>query len=200
MNPDSVPPEAKAEISRAVRNALSKHGYARLTTKKIAEESEKSEAGLYYYYDTKDEMIVAFLETSAGRLSDELADIDADGPEAMLREACSRLFVEASDEEARGVNIAIMELLSHAPYNEQLREPLLRLEGDVLETLTDIVRRGVEEGVFRDVDPRGTAAFILAAVNGSTGFYLALEVDDVGDRFRDQLSAYVDSLLATNAR
>ncbi|WP_435361393.1 TetR family transcriptional regulator [Haloarchaeobius sp. DFWS5] len=49
MASDDVPAEAKAEIAEAVRKALSKHGYAGLTTKRVAAESEKSEASLYYY-------------------------------------------------------------------------------------------------------------------------------------------------------
>jgi len=195
MSDETVPPDAKAQIAAAVRKALAKHGYARLTTQKIAAESEKSEAGLYYYYDSKDEMIAAFLDTTADYLAEELTAGDDDDPETELRAACDRLFVDREDEQARGVTIAIMELLSHAPYNETLREPLLALEGNTLDHLTTIISDGVDQGVFREVDPYGTAAFILAAANGSTGFYLALGMDDAGERLHDRADAYVDSLL-----
>jgi hypothetical protein len=88
-----------------------------------------------------------------------------------------------------------MELLSHAPYNDTLREPLMALESATLEALADIVRAGVDQGVFREVDPRATAAFLLAAADGSTGFHVALEMD-VGDDLRAGWEEYVDSLLA----
>ncbi|MFD1586793.1 TetR/AcrR family transcriptional regulator [Halorientalis brevis] len=198
MSDETVPPDAKAEIAAAVRQALADHGYARLTTQKIAAQSEKSEAGLYYYYDSKDEMIAAFLETTTAYLAEALAADDAADPETQLRAACDRLFVSRENEEASGVNIAVMELLSHAPYNETLREPLLELEGNTLDHLEGIISAGVDQGVFREVDPRGTAAFILAAANGSTGFYLALGMDDAGNRLRDRVDAYVDSLLAAD--
>jgi AcrR family transcriptional regulator len=192
---DDVPPEPKAAVAEAVRKALAKHGYARLTTKAIAAESEKSEAGLYYYYDSKDEMIAAFLEVAAGSLGEELDASDVTDPETRLRAAVDYLFVDRDDDRERGVNVAIMELLSHAPYNETLREPLTRLEESSLDTLTAILEDGVEAGVFREVDPRGTAAFLLAAGDGSTGFYLALGIEDVGDRLREQAHRFVDSLL-----
>lgn len=185
--------ETKADIALAVRQALAEHGYERLTTAKIAEKYDKSEAGLYYYYDTKDEMIAAFLEETAGSLGEQLATVDG-GPEQRLRQACAHLFVDPG-EEAAGVHVAIMELLSHAPYNETLREPLLALESATLDLLAGIVREGVEQGVFRDVDPRSTAAFLLAAADGSTGFYVALEMD-VGENLHDGVAAYIDSLLA----
>jgi AcrR family transcriptional regulator len=191
---DGISPETKAEIAHAVRQALAKHGYERLTTAKIAAEYDKSEAGLYYYFDTKDEMIGAFLEHSTGQLSDALATLGTDDPETRLRAACEHMFLSPGDEEA-GVHVAIMELLSHAPYNETLREPLIALESAALEELTDIVSDGVKAGVFREVDPRATAAFLLAAGDGSTGFHVALELD-VGDDLDTAWSAYIDSLLA----
>ncbi|ELZ80526.1 TetR/AcrR family transcriptional regulator (plasmid) [Haloferax larsenii] len=195
MPADAVPPEQKAQIAHAVRQALAKHGYARLTTKKVAAESDKSEAGLYYYYDSKDEMIVAFLETSVDYLARELDEIAADGHEERLRAVCDLLLVDEDDEAARGVNIAVMELLSHAPHNETLREPLLEMERHTLDVIVDILQDGIEEGVFRDVDPEGTAAFLLSATDGYTGFALALGMEGVGDGLRDAISAYIDSLL-----
>ncbi|MDS0279910.1 TetR/AcrR family transcriptional regulator [Halomicroarcula sp. S1AR25-4] len=186
--------DARAEVVRAVRRALAEHGYERLTTAKIAEEYENSEAGLYYYFDSKDEMIAAFLEDAAGQLGEELAARDAEGPAAELRAACASLF-RSPGEEGAGLHVAVMELLSHAPYNETLREPLLALESATLDELERIVTEGVEEGVFRDVDPRATAAFLLAAADGSTGFHVALEMD-VGEDLRRAWSAYIDSLLA----
>ena len=188
-----ISPEDRAAIAKAVRRALAHHGYERLTTAKIAAESDKSEAGLYYYYDSKDEMIAAFLTETAGSLGEQLAAVGG-GPEQRLREACAHLFVDPADE-AAGVHVAIMELLSHAPYNETLREPLLALESATLDLLTGMVREGVESGVFREVDPRATAAFLLAAADGATGFYVALEMD-VGDDLHAGASAYIDSLLA----
>ena len=190
---DGIAPETKADIALAVRQALAKHGYERLTTAKIAAEYDKSEAGLYYHYDTKDGMIAAFLEETAGDLGEQLATVGG-GPEQRLRQACDYLFVDPGDE-AAGVHVAIMELLSHAPYNDTLREPLLALESATLDLLTGIVREGVETGVFRDIDPRATAAFLLAAADGSTGFYVALEMD-AGEALHAGVSAYIDSLLA----
>lgn len=195
MSDESVPAETSDQIADAVGKALAEHGYARLTTAKIAAESDKSEAGLYYYYDTKDEMIAAFLETTADYLAESLATGDVDDPETKLRDACDQLIVDREHEQARGANIAIMELLSHAPYNETLRGPLRELEGNTLDHLATIVAEGVDQGVFRDVDPQGVAAFLLAAANGSTGFYLALGMDDAGASLHAQVDAYVDSLL-----
>jgi AcrR family transcriptional regulator len=188
-----VPPEARAEVAEAVRRALATHGYQGLTTAKIAAEYDKSEAGLYYHYDSKDEMIAAFLDVAAESVADDLPNPDEADPETRLRAVCAGLFLSPGEDGA-AVHVAVMELLSHAPHNETLREPLRRLESETLDAITDIVRAGVESGQFRDVDPRATAAFLLAAADGSTGFHVALEMD-VGDDIDRGWSAYVDSLL-----
>lgn len=186
--------EAREAVAIAVQRALAQHGYERLTTAKIAEEYENSEAGLYYYFDTKDEMIAAFLDRAADYLSEDLLRVEADDPEAALRDACDFLF-RTPEHDYAGIAVAIMELLSHAPYNETLRKPLLELESVILERLVEIVESGVEQGVFRPVDPRATAAFLLAAADGTTGFYIALEMD-VDEELQAGLSAYIDSLVA----
>lgn len=192
---DDVPTETKAEIAEAVRRALAEHGYAGLTTANIAAESSKTEAGLYYHYDSKDAMVAAFLTTATGFLKRELEELEATDPEAQLREACDRLFVESDDELRRRTNIAVMELLAHAPHNETLQGPLRELEASNLAVLRGIVEDGIERGVFRDVDPDGVAAFLLAAASGSTGFYLALEMEEVGPPLHAQVDSYIDTLL-----
>lgn len=195
MASDVPPPETKAEIAGAVRDALAKHGYARLTTSKIAAESDKSEAGLYYYYDSKDDMIVAFLETASDYLVRELEAVEAAGPEETLRAACDRLVVREENADDRGVDVAMMELLSHAPYDEEFRERLLTLERTTLDHLAGIVADGVETGVFRDVEPRATATFLLAAARGSTPLSLALGMDEAGRDLHEQVQDYIDSLV-----
>jgi len=186
--------EARAEVAIAVRQALAEHGYERLTTEKIAEHYAKSEAGLYYYFDSKEEMIAAFLKETTEHLSEDVLDIERDDPERALREACDCIFRSPGDRLA-DIAVAIMELLSHAPHNETLREPLVEMESEILDRLAEIIETGVEQGVFRPVDPRATAAFLLAAADGTTGFYVSLGMD-VDEELQAGLSAYIDSLLA----
>lgn len=187
-------PDAREEVAHAVQRALVEHGYEGLTTAKIAAEYEHSESGLYYHFDSKDGMVAAFLEHLRGHLGETLVDRETDGPADELRTACEIVFV-GPDEAGAGVHVAIMELLSHAPHNETLREPLIELEASVIDEFERIVAEGVERGVFRSVDPRATAAFLAAAADGSTGLYTALEMD-VGEDLARAVDAYLDSLLA----
>lgn len=50
------------DIMGATFRALCEHGYADLTMRDIAEESDRSKAALHYHYDDKEGLLVAFLD------------------------------------------------------------------------------------------------------------------------------------------
>lgn len=190
---DAVPDVARAEIVGAVRRALAKHGYARLTTKKVAAESEKSEAFFFYHYDTKDDLVVAFLDWATERSAERLAAIDSDDPVTRLFVACDVLVGDYEDEDNRGINVAMMELLSHAPHDEAFHDRLSAYKRSVIDELAAIVSLGIESGAFRDVDPEATAAYLLMTADGTTGAVMALGMTDVGEKVRERLFDYLTS-------
>jgi AcrR family transcriptional regulator len=193
MSEDAVPDNAREEVVSAVRLALSRHGYANLTTKKVAAASQKSEAFFFYHYDTKDDLVVAFLDWAIERTTDRLDGLGSADPVVRLYAAVGVLLGDPSDEVFRGINVAMMELLSHAPYNDRFRDRLIAFERSVLETLADIIRDGREAGAFRDVDPEATAAFVLMTTDGTAGAVMALGMTDVAAGVRDRLAAYLGS-------
>jgi AcrR family transcriptional regulator len=192
---DAVSPAAREEVVNAVMRALSRHGYAGLTTKKVAAESAKSEAFFFYHYDTKEDLIVAFLDWATGRIAGRLEELSEADPVTRLYAACDRLLGDPDDEVDRGIGVAMMELLSHAPHNERFHERLSTYERAVLADLAGVIEEGTETGVFRRVDPEATAAFLLTTTDGTAGAVKALGMDDVGKGVRDRLFDYLDRVV-----
>jgi AcrR family transcriptional regulator len=193
-----VPEEARQEVARAVRRALAKHGYANLTTSQIAKETEKSEAFLFYHYDTKDDLVSAFLEDSIGWLDTrlKLTTDELETPDDKLRALCDIMLAIDSPRAMQGINIAVMELLSHAPHKESLQEPLRVHQDYVRDRLAEEIRTGIEEGIYReDVDPESSASFLQMTLDGSTGSVLSLGMEDVGEDIREEIHAYIDDLM-----
>ncbi|WP_255148642.1 TetR/AcrR family transcriptional regulator [Halorarius halobius] len=189
-----VPDDAAAEIADAVRRALAKHGYAGLTTKKVAAESEKSEAFFFYHCDSKHDLILVFLdyasEWSLGRLE---AVTDIADPVEKLYVACEALLGDPDDEFSRGMNVAVMELLAHAPHDTAFHDRLEAYERRVLADLASVLEDGIDAGVFRAVDPEATAAFLLMVADGTAGAVHALGMDDVEAGVRDRLFDYLET-------
>ncbi|QLH79707.1 TetR family transcriptional regulator [Halosimplex rubrum] len=68
-------PEA---IMGATYRALCEHGYADLTMQDIADESDKSKASLHYHFDTKEELLLAFLDHLYDAFTDDVGTTDGD--------------------------------------------------------------------------------------------------------------------------
>jgi AcrR family transcriptional regulator len=191
-----LPDDVREEIAEAVRAALAKHGYAGLTTRKVAAESERSEAFFFYHCDTKADLILVFLEWAAGWSLDRFAVAAAEpDPVRKLYLACDCLLGDPDDEFERGMNVAMMELLSHAPHDAAFRDRLEAYERRVLSDLADIVREGTEAGALREVDPEATAAFLLMTADGTAGAVHALGMRDVEAGVRDRLFDYLATQL-----
>lgn len=191
MSGDEVPAAAREEAVAAVRRALAKHGYAGLTTQKIAAESAKSEAFLFYHFDSKEDLVVAFMDWATARVTDR---IDGAGgtPAERLYRLCDTLVGDPGDDLERGTNVAMMELLAHAPHNDRFRERLRVYEEAIVADTAALVREGIEAGQFRDVPPEATAAFLLTLADGTVGAVQALGMTDLGDDVRSVLFDYLD--------
>ncbi|MFB6079766.1 MAG: TetR/AcrR family transcriptional regulator [Haloferacaceae archaeon] len=189
------PESTHEEIMRATYRALCEHGYADLTTKAIAEESGHSTALLHYHYDTKEDLLVAFLEYLIERFHETaVLDEDHDGPAEQLAAVVERLVFGPDD--YKDFQTAMLELRSQAPYNRAYREQLRSNDRELRALLSGIVERGIEAGVFRAVDPDRTATYLLATIDGARTRWITLDDDDVLTDVHEELRIYVaDRLL-----
>ena len=160
-------PSAADEIMDGVYRALRAHGYADLTMQDIADECSKSKSLLHYHYDTKEDLLVAFLEHIITD-SAERIEAHADDPATERLVALIGWFVfgaDAADREA--FHIALLELRTQGPFNDRIREQLDRSDQVLRGTVADILESGIDEGVFRDVDVDETAALLVATLDGA---------------------------------
>ncbi|ACM57563.1 TetR/AcrR family transcriptional regulator [Halorubrum lacusprofundi] len=163
----SEQPGAADEIMDGVYRALRAHGYADVTMQDIADECSKSKSLLHYHYDTKEDLLVAFLDHVISDSERRIA-AHADDPPVERLSGFIGWFVfepEAIDREA--FHIALLELRTQGPFNQPIREQLVRSDRLLRGTVVDILESGIEEGVFRDVDVEETAALLVATLDGA---------------------------------
>ncbi|WP_247002520.1 TetR/AcrR family transcriptional regulator [Halosolutus gelatinilyticus] len=183
--------DADEEIMDAIYRALCEHGYAELTMQRIADHTDKSKATLHYHYDTKEDLLQAFLEHVADWYESEIV-VDSADPETRLRSVVSTVFDRA--EEDRGeYPTALLEIKAQAPYNEAYRERLRTLDERFRRTVAEAVRDGIDEGVFADADPHGVARFVATATNGGHTREVALGEDPA--ETRTLVETYLESTL-----
>ena len=178
-------PDTQTAIMEATYAALCKHGYAGLTMQAIADEFDKTKAVLHYHYDTKEELLVAFLDYLLDRFLDAI-DTDAiDDPKERLVALVDALLLGEHEGQTGAdhweYHTALLDVRAQAPHNDAFREQLTTNYRFVEDATAAIVEEGVEAGVFREVDPRRTAALVLATINGARLHQVTLDADVAED-------------------
>jgi AcrR family transcriptional regulator len=192
---DSSSSDAHEEIMRATYRALRDHGYANLTIKRIAEEYGKSTAAIHYHYDTKDELLAAFLDYLLGRFKDTVHEVEITDPERRLDSLLDQLLIKPDDH--RDLLIAMLEMRSQAPYKEAFGERFRGSDAYVRYILRTVIEQGVAAGAFDDVDADHAARALMTIVVGAQTREAVLN-DDESDAFetaRRLADEYVSAVL-----
>jgi AcrR family transcriptional regulator len=177
----------------ATYRALREHGYADLTIKRIADEYGKSTAAVHYYYDTKDELLAAFLDYLLEQFVDSIHGVETTDPEERLELLLDELLVKP--QENPDLSIALLEMRSQAPYKEAFSERFQQNDKYIRYMLKAVVNHGIDEGVFNDVDADRVTRSLMAIVDG--GRTRAVVLDDLEEleTARRTASEYVDAML-----
>lgn len=192
------PADTREALMRATFRALREHGYADLSIQRIADEFEKSKSLIYYHYDDKDALLLDFLdymrEQFTERTSETIGDDDLP-PDEHLWHIYEHLFPDGADEDRANFLVALFELRTKAPYNDDYRERFTRMDELIKNRFAAVVDAGTESGVFRDVDPDATAEFLLSAFNGAMMQFVTTDLEDRASDHREGFRAYIDEFL-----
>lgn len=185
--------DTERELMAATGKAIADHGVAGVTTQKIADEWGRAQSLVHYYYDTKDDLIVAYVESLRERLERQYADHADDPPLDRIERSLAGGFEVHCDGDDQ-VN-ALYDLHGEAPHNDRYREALVEFEEAGRAFLETAVRDGIEAGTFRDVDPEAASMFLLSASDGALLRTVSLGRDADAALFRSGAEQYVREVL-----
>jgi AcrR family transcriptional regulator len=175
-----------AILDAAIRCFAAK-GYAATTIKDLASEAQVNSALLYYYFADKEALYRETLRHVTQRLGEAAGRrIDDDMPP----DEAVRRFVEQQAEflitHPYVPRLLLRELLEHNARHAE--SAIASLVGSVFKTLCDVIRRGQEQGLFRDdMDARFAAISTVALVA-----YFVIARPLVGVALGDGLSGPTD--------
>ncbi|QSG03538.1 TetR/AcrR family transcriptional regulator [Natranaeroarchaeum sulfidigenes] len=196
--------DSRTEIMDATYRALCEHGHADLTMQQIADEAGKSTSLLHYHFDTKEELLVAFIDHLITEFEATVAPDEDESPTERLRQFLDLWVLEPDETDRTALHLALLELRSRGPFNEAYREQLARSDELLRTTVAEIVQDGIEQDVFREVDPEGTARLIVATLDGARTRQITLDDPEYTRGVREQLEEqFVEGLLVsgeTNGR
>ena len=151
-------------ILDAALRCFAAKGFAATTIKDLASEAQVNSALLYYYFADKEMLYRETLRHVAFRLGEAAGrrlDDDVPPDEAIRR------FVEQQAEfliaHPHVPRLLLREMLEHTGRHAE--SAIISLIGSVFKTLCDVIRRGQQQGIFRDdVDPQYGAISTVSLV------------------------------------
>ena len=194
-------PNRPEQILAAASRAIQQRGFANTRIADIAREAGMSTGAIHYYFDVKDEVLIAALKWASERLFDRLDELSrAAGSE---RERLAQVFEVAVPIPGprRGEYILWIELWVRALQDPRLLPACEALSKRWRSYFYEPVRRGAESGEFTPVsDPDEVAERIVALVDG-LGFELLLGYSWTSpERMRERVDAFVSEQLGISRR
>jgi len=151
--------DTRATILAAARSALLQDGYARLSTRRVAEVADVPLSQIHYHFGSKQQLILAVLEAENTRLLERQAGMYA-GPEPLWRQwerACDFLEV---DLESGYVRI-LQEMIAAGWSDPEVASAVRSLIGGWFSLLADVARReGERIGGLGPFTPEEIAALM----------------------------------------
>jgi len=162
-----VSEERRSQIIEAAMRAFAKEGFHDARMDDIAEEAGLSKGALYLYFKSKDKIISAILNAIFEREIVTVAEYAGKGNSA--REALEKMGdLISSDLIATKPFISIIyEFWAMSFRNKAIGKVIRDFLWQYVELFVPVFERGVENGEFRELDPRDTAMAFGAILEGS---------------------------------
>lgn len=159
--------ETRAEILETATDILVTEGYEALTTQRLADELDVTEAGVYYHFDSKDDLLVAMVEHLEAKFEDVLSSIEGTPDERLAAILQDRFEAVEAVRELEVLPPSVQLLTATTSNDDPLRQALLSFAESYITLLTETIREGVERGVFETERPEETARTLAALIQGA---------------------------------
>ena len=193
------PDDTREEIMKATYDALCAHGYADLTIQRISDEFPKSKSLIYHHYDSKDDLLLEFLEFVLDRFEASVPQQEYDTAAERLQAVLDHVLPTHPDEERYEFMSAMIELRAQATHDPAYHAHYTRSTQFFHDQFVTIIEQGIEEGVFRDVDPDRTATLLLTTIQGAMLQRVTSDVEEQIESLRAELQAYIETQLLRDA-
>jgi AcrR family transcriptional regulator len=176
--------ERRTQILDAAENVFAQMGFNQATMDDIVVESGLSKGALYWYYKSKDALILALLDRIfAGGLAHFEGLVDVDGS------ASERLDVIIQGTVQEMIRIKhlmplIYEFVALAARRKSVRETLGGYYRHYHDIISRIIEQGIDSGEFVDIDPDEAALAFLGLGEGLAMLYFVdpqwMELENIG--------------------
>lgn len=156
--------ERRAHILAAAERAFVRYGFHAATMSQVADEAGMSAGNLYRYFPSKEAIVEGLCLADQVKRSENFAALaSAKDLKAAMRDALREHVLRSPREKAR----MIVEIWAESGRNPRVAEFTRRLDGDVLEGMTELIELAKSKGAAAEtLDARFASSVLFSIVTG----------------------------------
>jgi len=177
--------ERRKQILDAAEKVFIQRGFNKARMDDIVAESRLSKGALYWYYKSKDEIILALMDrffSGEMQAEEELISIEGNARQQL------EVFFEAAFKDVRRFEERMSlgyEFFSLAARTEEVRDAIRGYYRRYQATISQIIQQGIDSGEFISIDPDDAATAVISIVEGMALMWFLdpeiLDWDRIGD-------------------
>lgn len=161
--------ERRAQILRAARAIFIERGYLAARVEDVAKRASLSKGAVYFYFDSKREIFDALVEEELAVTSSFLESAERDPrPAAVKLVDLGRKYLDyfAGLKTPPRFFLLMSEM---AIRDEETRKRVNAIHEQFVEATARVIEQGMQEGAFRQYDPKAVAQMLKAIIDGLAG-------------------------------
>lgn len=170
MAVNKAPEERREEIFEAALSSFNKNGYYHTSIEQIATEAGLSKGGIYHHFKSKKDLVIQLFRNRVNRYFEQLTEVAENQPDAFQG---LHALVEKSGEifqEQEPILRFCLEFVAMSSREPDFRDEVAAMYRHRVSIFAALIRDGIRDGVFKDVEPEGVARTLYFL---SMGFFLS---------------------------
>ncbi|HPH97091.1 MAG TPA: TetR/AcrR family transcriptional regulator [Anaerolineaceae bacterium] len=155
-------------ILQAARSLFIRKGYTAASMREIAEEAGIGKATIYHHFQDKEAIFKTLIEANVGRMNQSVESILKESEPRRRIEVAALVTLQFLYESADLLQIARREVPG---ARENLLQHFIVFFASYSAALEEAFQKGMDEGIFRSLDPKDTALVFMNLIQGNFALY-----------------------------
>jgi AcrR family transcriptional regulator len=152
------------KILSTARRLFVKQGFTATSIRQVAESAGIGKATIYHHFPDKRAIVMALLQRNITRMQDALQLVRAENDPRQRIQVAAKTSIGFLFESADILQIARREIPGG---RDQMQGGYNKFFEEYMALLIDAIQRGIEQGIFRAVDPVNAARALMTMIQGT---------------------------------
>jgi len=157
-------PETYEKILSTARRLFVQQGYTATSMRQVAESAGIGKATIYHHFPDKQSIVMALLQRNITRMEEALRLVRAESDPRRRIQVAVEASIDFLYESVDILQIARREVPSG---RDQTQGGYAKFFQEYMALLTDAIQRGIEQGIFRPVNPTEAARVLMTMIQGT---------------------------------